>query len=181
MLDKSKLIQFFFISLDPLKMNSKQKLNYWYSREIFSVDVELRSTCEMKQKSASLPHKNLCNDGGTNHKSVRQRRVLPFWAHPSFRAGCLLVSGLLLSSALCQVKNNVMPPRAAPLSVLLLGFSGSQLNFLHITDNRHKCYQMNPLLKQRILWLIYGKKRIEFNTVLNKYIKEIDQPFYEGY
>lgn len=31
---------------------------------------------------------------------------------PSFRGDCLLVSGLLLSSALCQVKNNVMPRRA---------------------------------------------------------------------
>lgn len=31
---------------------------------------------------------------------------------PSCRGDCLLVSGLLLSSALCQVKNNVMPRRA---------------------------------------------------------------------
>lgn len=56
-------------------------------------------------------------------------------AYPSFRGDFLLVSGLLLSSALCQVKNNVMPWRAVSLSVLYIsgGFCTTQLGFLKQT------------------------------------------------
>lgn len=55
--------------------------------------------------------------------------------YPSFRADFLLVSGLLLSSALCQVKNNVMPWRAVSLPVLYIngGFCTTQLGFFKWT------------------------------------------------
>ena len=66
---------------------------------------------------------DLCSDGGAKPpeywllSALNNRPPAILCMHPSFRGDCLLVSGLLLSSALCQVKNNVMPWRAVCLSL----------------------------------------------------------------
>lgn len=70
---------------------------------------------------------DLCYDTGTKRSVFRsecsplsplkRRPPAILCEHPCFGGDCLLVSGLLLSSALCQVKNNVMPWRAGCLSL----------------------------------------------------------------
>lgn len=92
----------------------KQKMKLWRQRALKTKSPFVDQTGELTQ--AVCPPASLS-------------------VYPSFRGDFLLVSGLLLSSALCQVKNNVMPPRPVSLSVLYIngGFCTTQLGFLNPT------------------------------------------------
>lgn len=132
-------------------MISKQKLNYLYLREILMLMLKRSANIKRTRRDGEHGKEKRLYITARTFVTIERWTVMPttstlkksppaiLWMHPSFRADCLLVSGLLLSSALCQVKNNVMPWRPVCLSVLLLGFCNTQLNFPRMAENEHGC------------------------------------------